>query len=175
MFGEFLARAELFLLNKNYNNFVLNFQQSLEFLLIYFLLNEAEKTGFTDLEGNRDNDKVTCFIKKYDCYLERPDSIPARLYTAIKIAKEQELFNIVRLLELYAKINDGYQKHHLNNILPFPGLDVLRNSLVHRGKSVKNDEIKEIIKVFNEITGLLNHNKNSYTDLNKIICNNLFL
>ncbi len=175
LFGEFLARADLFLQNKNYNNFVLNFQQSLEFLLIYFLLNEAEKTGLTDSKAYSDNDKVTSFINQYDKNLSKPESLPARLYTALKIAGEHYLFKTVRLLELYAKINEGYQKHHQNNELRHPGLDVLRNNLVHKGKSIDENDIKKISIIFDEILDLLNLNRNSYIDLNDFIYKHLFL
>ncbi len=173
MYGEFLARVHLFYTQKRYNDFVLNFHQSLEFLLIDFLLKQAEELGYNNLTGHNENDKVTSFIKDYMPELNFPDSIPSRLRVALKIANNEQWSGIEKVFKLYAAIHQGYQKHFENKVLN-SGLDSLRNSVAHRGKALTVTDIKTVKQSFKDLIKILQLDTNSYEKLNIEISKRLF-
>jgi len=173
IYGEFIARAQLFLTQKNYNDFILNFHQSLEFLLIDFLLRQAEEMGYNQLKGYKPNDKVTNFIEEYEPDLKYPESIPSRLSVAIKIANNKHWHDTEQVLKQYADIHQGYQKHIEKKVLN-SGLDSLRNTVAHRGKALTETDIKPIEQNFINLSELLQLDINSYNNLNTEIFKRLF-
>ncbi len=159
IYTEFIARADYYLKLKNYNRFILTFNQSLENILQSFLLNQIEKQG-RKYEG-KEREKISKFIKEE---LKKDDNnIPNQLELAIKLSEN----TVKKLFELYGNINSGYQQYILGEKY-IEGLDILRNHLVHRGISVdtKTKSFKNIVKAFNAIKTEINLDENSYLELN---------
>ena len=171
IYSEFLARADFFLQKEDYNNFVLNFQQSLEVLLLTILMSFAKIEGYS-LKGSYNKRKIEDYLilSGYE-----NAGLPNQLDLAIQLSKKNNLNKLTVLLEKYGSILTGYQRNIKGNNKHSHGLDILRNKLVHEGRSIdKNYLKKSIIPTFKNISGLLNLNKNSYDNLNQIIKNNLF-
>jgi hypothetical protein len=173
IYGEFLARAKYFLELQNWNNFILNFQQSLEVLLASLLLNFAKEDGI-DLKGRTNNNKIEKFLKEYRN--EEYVSIPTQLKNAIEISKEKDLNEVTEILNKYGEINASYRLYYMDK-KNIKGLDSLRNDLVHKGKGIEKKDIRgnrNIISNFEQITDKLNLQNHLFTKLNKIINNKLF-
>jgi len=149
LYGEYLARAEFYRQMDNKEMFILTFNQSLEFLLNALFKNDGDKT----------------------------DSLPLKLDRSLR--KFKELPDLKTILDIYASISAGYQKHFLCKNIPM-GLDSLRNRLAHEGKPVilnKSDEqnYRKITEKFKEIIEKLSLDTGSYARLNEAIKENLFL
>jgi len=149
LYGEYLARADFYLRKDNKEMFILTFNQSLEFLLDALLKKDGDKT----------------------------DSLPLKLDRNLK--KFENIPDLKAILDIYAAINVGYQKHMLGKTIPM-GLDSLRNRLAHEGKPVilnKSDEqnYRKITEKFKEIIEKLSLDTGSYARLNEAIKENLFL
>ncbi len=172
VYGEFLARAALYLENNDNNNFILQFQQSLEHLLIAFIHKYAQETGNTI---KKDFDGVGEFLKAE--FQIETNAVSTQLEAVIKITEEENLHTVKQLLELYATINNSYHRHikqkGVENKNSIQGLDRLRNKIAHSSKYIEKIP-KNILDAFNKITQLTRLDKCTYANLNGKITDLLY-
>ncbi len=174
VYGEFLARAALYLESNDNNNFILQFQQSLEHLLIAFIHKYAQETGNTI---KKDFDGVGKFLQAE--FQIETNAVSTQLEVVIKITEEENLNDIKQLFELYASINNSYHLHIKQKDLPekqkssIQGLDTLRNQIAHSSKYIEKNP-KNILCTFNKITQLTLLDKSTYVSLNDKITDLLY-
>ncbi|GAB4260150.1 MAG: hypothetical protein Kow0079_17130 [Vicingaceae bacterium] len=167
LFGEYLARTNVYFQNSFNEQFILSFQQSCEFICWAFLENYAIERDFRELKNE---EKLEKFLK--EVFNEDRKDLSIQLKVILKICKDENLHDVESLFSEFAKINNSYNVFILKKG-SIAGLDSLRNKVAHKAQPIAKIP-KNIANAFNNIIKLTDLDENSFNRLNDEIKRRLF-